>query len=157
MIEPSREPHLREDFRGISPPAALAAEFEGHEHVLDRGEGRDELEVLKYETDEPVAQRGAGILIERFQRLAFESHAARRGIVEAGAEAEESCLATARRADDRARVAGEEREIDVAEDGQFMPRTAVGFAQVANLDDRLPAVSIVALDAWDSLCLIGNE
>ena len=135
----------------------FAAQFERDEHVFDRGERRDKLEILKDETDEAVTQCGTGILIEVFERMAIKPHAARGGIVEPGAEAKQRGFAAARRADDRAGVSGKERKIDVAQDRQLAPVARKNFAQTSDFEDgRFDRFHVVS-DAGCFCCLIRNR
>ena len=147
MFETIGQANLREDIRGFLLPAVFAAEFQRHEHILDRGERGDELEVLKHEAhrDDCATPR---VHPGRARRgLPVEAHRARGGVVESGAEAEQRGLAAARGADDRARVARIQREMDVAQHGQFVPGTAVGLAESADLEDgRFDSLG-AALDA----------
>ena len=157
MAEPIRESYLREQFHGFFMATGMAAQFERDEHIFDRGERRDKLEILKDEPDEAVAQGGPGVLIEVFERLAIKPHAARGGIVEPGAEAEQRGFAAARRAGDRAGVSGKEREVDVAQDGQLAPVARKTFAQTSDFEDgRFDNFQVVS-DAGYPCGLIRNR
>ena len=106
MMEPLGEADLRENIRRLLLAPVLAPKLQRHEHILERGERGDELKVLKDEADEPIAQRGARVLVERLQRLAAQPHGAGGGVIQPRAEAEQRGLAAAGGADDRAGVAG---------------------------------------------------
>ncbi len=77
-----------------------AGELERQHHVLERGERGQELERLEHEAEQPLAQRGARVLVERAERLAVHVDLARGRLVEAGEQSEQRRLAGARRADD---------------------------------------------------------
>ena len=89
--------------------------------------------------------------------MAIQPHRAGGGVVEAGAEAEQGRLAAAGRTDDRAGLAGRQREIDVAQDRQLPPRAAVGFAHPLDFEDRRGVIGSATDESpetvWLGLCL----
>ena len=129
VIESLPQPHPREQGAGVVRMARRASELERHEHVLQRCERRDELEILKHESDGLVAHACAAILIQPAELAAGELHAAGRGLVEAGAEAEQRGLATAGGTDDGAGTARREGEGDLMQDGQGARRGGIGLGQ----------------------------
>ncbi len=135
MVEPVAEPDPFEDLDGIGLAAKFPAQLERDEHVFHRGQGWDQLKVLEDESDEPVAQRRAGILVEALQRRSVQPHRTAGGIVEPGAKPEQGGLAASRWADDRAAVARFQRQMDGAQDRQLAARVAVGLAQIPNFED----------------------
>ncbi len=157
MLEPLGEPDLRENFRCVPAPARLAAELERHEHVLDGGERRDELKVLKHESDQPVPQRRPRILPQILERLPIEPHTPAGRVVEPGAQAEQRGFSTPRRADDRARVSGEKREAHIAQNREVVPGAAICFAQIANFQNERFDTFSVGADAPACSCLLHFE
>src|ERR1700743_3066382 len=81
VLEAIPQPGPTQDFRGLLVPARLAAELQRHEHILDRGERRDQLEILEHEAHPPIAQRRSRILIQAIERLTGQMDRTRRGIV----------------------------------------------------------------------------
>src|SRR5690606_25018894 len=96
---------LEQPARGGFDPA-LAAEFQGHHDVLDRGERRNELEGLEDETRELIADPGAAVLVELREVLSGKTDRAARGCVQSRAETQQGCLPRTGRADDGHGLAG---------------------------------------------------
>ena len=68
-------------------------QLERQHHVFERRECGQQLERLKYKTDQPRAQRGAAILVEREQIRAVDAHAAGARRVETGQQPQQSRFA----------------------------------------------------------------
>jgi len=136
VVEPLAEADLPQQLRRFAGAAAFSAELQRHQHVLDRGQRRDQLEALEDEADQLVAQGGAGVLVHRFQGVAVEEHRAGSRVVEPGAKAEQGGLAAARGPDDRAAVAFIEGQRHIAQHGQLVAGVAMDLAQVADFEDR---------------------
>ena len=128
--------HAREQGAGLGLAGGIAGQFHRHQHILERRERGDELEILKDEADMRVAHQGAGILVHAADGLAGEAHRAGRRPVEAGAEAEQRGLAAAARPDDRDARARRELEGHVVQDRERTARGAVGFGQPFHLQHR---------------------
>lgn len=129
MVAPLPQPDPLQERAGFTFAAAIAAQLERHEHVLERGERGDELEILENETDVLIAHAGTAVLVHRLDRLAGQNHLSRSRAVEPGAETEKGGLAAARGPDDRERVAGGEGEIDLVEDGEIAMDGRVSFGE----------------------------
>lgn len=96
----------------------FAAKFEWHEHVFERGQGRDELKILKHKTDVPVAHRGARVFIKAVKQLPRHGHTAATRQIKSGAQSQQGGLATAARTDDRKARAGVEFKADLAQNSE---------------------------------------
>jgi hypothetical protein len=79
---------------------AIAAQLHRHNHVLEGGERRDELEVLEHKADVLVPHARPLILVHVGKRLAIEQHGAGSRPIQPGAKAQQSRLAAAGRPQD---------------------------------------------------------
>ena len=75
--------------------AAIAAKFHRYYGVLQRGQGWDELEVLKYKPHLLVANTGALILSRLAQCDPIQKHRARRWPIQSRTKTEQGCLSAA--------------------------------------------------------------
>jgi acyl-CoA thioesterase-1 len=115
--------------------SGLAAQFKGHQHVLKRGEGRNELKILEHKPHGTAAQEGPRVLIELSKRVPVEFNAARGGVVQTGAQPEQRGFPTAGGADNRTGFPGKDAQLDVAQNSQGTARLFVGFYEVTHLQN----------------------
>jgi hypothetical protein len=80
---------------------AFAAQFDRHEHVLQRRQRRDQLEILKHEPDVRVAHPRPRVLAHRAQLSPASTTSPPLATIEARAQPEQRRLAAAARPDDR--------------------------------------------------------
>lgn len=119
----------RKQFLRLAFATGFAAQLERHEHIFQRGQCRDELEVLKHETDVPVAHRGARILVAILQAFAREADRATARQIEPRTQTEERRLAAAARPHDREARPGLQFEADFAQDGQRTSGAGIRFGE----------------------------
>ena len=143
MMQSFTQPHALQQLNGFFKRVIQAAEFHWHHYVFKRGDGRDELEVLKDEPAHASTQFGAAILVERREVGARERNTAGSGDVESGTKAEQSRLAAAGRTENGACVPTCERKGDVAQNGEIsgvtifpVRRRGVTFRQPMNFEDQ---------------------
>ncbi|EMA68522.1 GDSL-like lipase/acylhydrolase domain-containing protein [Halorubrum distributum JCM 13916] len=127
VVEPVAEPEPREQVR--RPVARVAGVERGrHRDVLDRGQRRQEVEVLEDEPDRLLA-RPRPLRDREVRHVGSVEEAPARGrVVEQPEHVQQRRLPGAAGADDRDELAGPDREVDVVE-----------------RDDRLAAAARVAL------------
>src|SRR5690606_21571503 len=104
-------------------------QFERHEHVFQRGQGRDELKALKHESHMCVANLGPGVLIETAQRFTCEGNFASRRKIEPRAEAEQGGLAATARTDNREALALVQRKTHFMQNRQVAGSGRVSFGE----------------------------
>jgi len=116
-------------------------QLERHQHVLESGEGGQELKALEDEADALGAQGGAAILVERIQRHTVEAHAAFAGSVEAGEQAQQRRLAAARGAEHRHDLSGGHVEVHAFQhrQGRTPSRSAIALGEISGDDHRMRA------------------
>ncbi len=135
MVEPLAETDLFKKRAGLGAVGAARTEFEGDEDVLQRGERREELEVLEDETDAFVAEGGAGVFGKVVQATTIEGDGTGGRGVETGAETEQGRLTTPGGADDGHGVARLDGKVDVVEDGEGAAGDAVGFGETVGFEE----------------------
>ena len=108
--------------------AAIAAQFHRHGHILERGQGRDELEILKDKTDMLIPDPGALVLADFGERDAVEQHRTGSGKIQSRRQTEQRGFAAARRAEDRTGRALLQGERDVAAERSGGPRRSRSFS-----------------------------
>ena len=94
VVRPVTEPHAGQQLARPRWRAILAAQFERHLHVLERGERRDELEALKHEPDLLAPELRAPVFVQLRQVGAVQEYSATRRDVESGEEAEQCSFPT---------------------------------------------------------------
>ena len=129
MVQPVPEAHALQQFHHLGVVPAGPAQLERHEDVLPRRQRRDELEILEDEADAFVAHERPLVLGHSADLAPIQLHAAGRGPVEAGAEAEERGLAAAGGADDRAGAAGRQGEGNLVQDRERPGGRGIGLGQ----------------------------
>jgi hypothetical protein len=105
-------------------------ELERQQHVLDRGQGGQQVERLKNESDFAIAQPRAAVLVECRELGAVQPHAAPRRLVEPREQSEERGFSGPGRANDRRGFAPRNAEVYAVEDGQLTLRAANLFGQL---------------------------
>ena len=145
MLESRAETDPIEQIDGLILRAGLPAQFHWHHHIFERGQRGDELEVLKYESDQLVAQPGASIFIKIGEPDIVEQHFADGRLVETGAETKQGRLAAARGTDDGAGRGGWNRKADLVQDGQDFVAIGITFRQSPDIQNgfRLHASFII--------------
>ena len=114
-----RQPHGGQQLVGASEGVGEAEQLDRQQHVLARGEVRQQLEALEDEADLLAAEQGEAVLRHRLDGGAVDQDLARGRAVEAGHQGEERRLAAPRGAEDGDELAGLDREIDMVEDRQL--------------------------------------
>ena len=109
-----------------------AAEQQRHLDVLERGELRQQVEVLEHEADPPVADVGELVAVEARHRLAAQAVVAAGRRVEAADQVHQRRLARAGGTDHRDELALADGQVDAAQ------RLDLDLAGVVDLADRLP-------------------
>src|SRR5476651_1659775 len=107
--------------------AVVATKLERYLHVLERGEGGDELEALEDESDFGAAEARPSIFGQGGEVLSVEDDAAAGRHVEPREEAEQGGLATSRRPDNRDERFVGDGEAHVAQHGETVLTTAIFF------------------------------
>ena len=102
MIEAAPESNRRQQFTRFGlglcglRRAVRAEKFEGHDHILEGGQCRDQMEALKDEADSIRPQRCASIFVEGRKRSPGELDLSARRPVESGEQPEERRLPATR-------------------------------------------------------------
>ena len=110
------------------------AELQWQHDVLERGQMRQQLKGLKDEPDAASAHPGASVLVQREEFLTQKADGSRTGHVEAREQAQQRRLARAGGTQDRYRLAGVDRQIDVVDNREAAARLEDGLAQCARLE-----------------------
>ena len=76
VVETIAQSDAGEQVAGANARAGVAAKLEGNLHVLERGEGRDQLKALKDEPNFLAAQLGSFVFVHRREIGAVENHLA---------------------------------------------------------------------------------
>ena len=116
VMPASAKAHAREQVRCTVTCIVDTGELEREDHVLERGEVGEQLEVLEHEADATTTEACERVFVEGFEGLAVEEHAALGRAIESGEETEQRRLAATRRAEDREVVTARNDEIDAVED-----------------------------------------
>ena len=117
--------------------SALSPELERHQHVFQGGQGRDQLEILKYESNVVVAHAGPLVLIHGLNGLSGHHHRPRRWLVQAGAKPQQGGFAAPGRTENG--EGGPDRQIEAyfVQHRQIPTRSRVGFGQVLDFQHGL--------------------
>ena len=127
MIEPLRQADaIEQRARAIDVVLRRAGDDRRRQRVLEDRALRQQAVILEDEADAPIAERGQRLGVERVRVGVAERDGAAGRPIEAAADVEQRALAAARGADDRRRVAGLQRQRDVAQDVEPRRRLAVG-------------------------------
>ena len=134
MVAAVREPHPgKQRLRALA--GRLSPQLQGHLHVLQRGERRDQVEGLEDEAHLLAAHRGALVLAEQPQLLAVQQYAAAGGLVEAREQGQQRALAAPGGADDGHEAAVGKIERDTFQDREGLaPREVVPSERPAAQD-----------------------
>ena len=124
--------------------AALAVQLARQRDVLDRGERRDQVEVLEDVADRRTPHPGAPVVAERGQVGALDAHRAGGRAVEAAGEGEQRRLAGAGRAHHGDELAG-------------VRRAKLTAAQRVHLGRALPWTRVTACELGGRWALIGRS
>ena len=143
MMQSFTQPHPIKQLNRFLERVIQAAEFHRHHYVFERGDRRDELEVLKDEPAHASTQFGAAIFVQRCEVDARKRDTAGGRDVEPRTEAKQSRLAAAGRTENRACVATREGKGDIAQNRQVMSvtifpvgRRGIAFRQPMNFEDQ---------------------
>ena len=119
---------------GEQQRVAVARDLHRHEHVLERGQRRHQMEELEHEADGAAAEAGQRVLTEPGDVGAVDQDLAGRRLVEAGHEANQGRLAAAGRTDDGEPLAGLHVQIEGMQDGQRLAAARHGLRDAAQAD-----------------------
>lgn len=122
--------------QGIGGPVS-SEQLEGHQHVLQRREGRKEMERLEDEPDIAGAKPGPVVFRESEDVFAGEQYPPRGGRVEAREQPQEGRLSGSRRTDDRDDPFRIDRQIDTLQHRERPPAASIGLPQILR-DDHMP-------------------
>ena len=115
-----RQAHPFEPRFGAWFRVGRAGELERKHHILERGERGQQLEGLEHETEQPLAQGRARVLVHGRQRQAVDVDFAGGRAIEPRQKPEKGRLAGARRTDDGDAGTGLDGERNAVEDGQWI-------------------------------------
>ena len=117
MIEPRRQPHAIEQHPRASLVVGRRAAVgdRWQEHILQHAALRQEMMILKDETDPATAKVGQLRLVEHERIFAVEPHAAGRRPIERADDVQQRALARSARPDHGQILAGRKRERHAAE------------------------------------------
>ena len=105
MLEAIGQTDTAQQIGRLPARGSIAAQFEGHHDILERGERRDELKGLKHEACLAAAQLCPLVLAQMLESLAAEMNGAAAGTVESSTKPQQRRLAASRGTDDRTCVA----------------------------------------------------
>jgi len=120
---------------GLGTGVLASGQLQGQHDVFQRGEGRQQLEGLKDESDSTGAQPGASVLVKCVEALAEQKHRTGASLIESGQEAEQSRFAGTGSAGDGQSLAGFDREGNLVEDDEGLPAALDPLGEAAGLDD----------------------
>jgi hypothetical protein len=135
MMQALSQPHLVQELRRGAPAGAIPAQLERHHHVFDRGQRRQELEVLENEADLFSAQFRPVVFAQAANLSPRQLHRAGARLVQTRAQAQQSGLTAAGRPHNRARAPRWECKGNILQDRQFSLGAGVRFRQPANLQN----------------------
>ena len=136
VVAPLAEPDGGEELRRPRAGSGVTGQLEREEDVLPRGQVREELVRLEYETDLPPTEKGELVLGHPVDRLPFEEDLPPRRAVQPGHEAEEGRLPAAGGAEDGGELAGGDRKVDGVEDSEHPPAGRKLLRDAAKLEKR---------------------
>ncbi len=135
---PAGESHRRQERLGpaAGPALRLPADQQGHHHVFQCRELRQQMVKLEDEPQAPVAQLVAVLLAQRIVRPAVQDDLARGRRVERAQQVQQRALARPARPDDRHGLAAMHPEVDVIQHLDERPVAASKhLADPASLED----------------------
>ena len=133
MIRAREQSNPIEHRQSASTPVSgrHAREEQGHLHVLDGGELRQEMMKLKDESDLAIPERHARLVVHPVDRVFANPDFARIDRVEPAEHVKERALPDARRADNREHLAACDAEVEPAQHLEAAPWRLVRLRQAA--------------------------
>jgi hypothetical protein len=138
MVEATLETDLAEQIRGTTARMILAANLGGYHDVLQRRQGRQQLEALKDKTDKLVTNARKLLLAGAMQSDAVEEYRSVVGPFQTGADGNQSRFPAPRGADDGARAPRLDGERNIVEDLERLRPTLKKLGQMLYAEDRVP-------------------
>ena len=123
--------------RGLALAHADPAIDQGHGHVLQRGHGGEEVELLEDEADVPQAEIHQLFFVHLLQVLPRDDDRAAGGLFQAGHHVEERGFAAARPPDDAHEFPGIDIQVHAVEGADPLLAHAVDLLQAPYADDGL--------------------
>jgi acyl-CoA thioesterase I len=144
VVQAIGQPDARQEFAGArSGFPASPRQFRGQQHVLFRGECRNELKGLKHKTDLAPANPGHAVFRETCNVLAVEQNLAARRAVESGEKAQQRAFSASGRPHDGHELPAGDRQIDTAQDFYFMRGRLDRPCQTNDFDNRFRHVCMI--------------
>ena len=112
------------------PGVGSELQFERDHHVLQSAQRRNQLEILKDESDVRAAEAGAVILTHPLDTNAVDRHRTGRRIIQPGTKSKKRRLAAARGADDCAGRPSGNGKGDFIQNSEGLPAAHVGLCQL---------------------------
>jgi hypothetical protein len=135
-----RQPHFGEQRARAGRRIGAVGNLDRHQHVLERGQRRQQVKGLEDEPDARSPQPRQVVLAQRGDVDAVDQDAPARGRVEPGDQPEQRRLAAAGRADDRDHPALGDRQVGGMQDRQRAAAARHGLRNAAQLDHCEPAI-----------------
>ena len=135
MIDAFGQANAPEQIQAELARAAIAPKLHRNCDVLQRRQGWDELEILKYKPDMLVANAGSFIFSRLAQCDSIQKHGARRWPIQSGTKTEQRRLSAARRPEDRTGRPLRQNEGNILEHGQSAGAGRVGFRELLDVKD----------------------
>ena len=137
VIHALAEANPRQELTRSGLTSDFPAQLERNQHILQGGQGGDELEILEHEADGLVPHPGSTVLIHRPEVAAFHFNHPLAGHIQAGTEPEECGLATARWADNGTGLTSQKRERNLLEHCQRSGCGGVRLGEMLDIQDGL--------------------
>ena len=137
MVPPTVQPNPAEQFCSTGGGGSISAELQWYLNVFLSGQGRDQLEGLKDESDLLTADPGSRILVQRPELLTIEVDRTGRGLVQPGKQAKERGLSTAGGPQDGKEATRLETEADILQHSDFAAPGAVLSSESSAAQHRI--------------------
>ena len=118
MVQTFGQPHPAQQFPGTSLATGSPLQFGRYQDILQRSEGRQELEILEHESHVLVADPGSAIFIQRTEILPRQPHHTARGLIQTRAQTQQRRLPGTAGTDNGAGFARQKAQVDLVQNGQ---------------------------------------
>ena len=113
---------------------AIAAQLHRHGDIFQRGQGRDQLEILKDKSDGLIADARFPVFAQLVERNSIQQDRAGTGAIQSRAQTEKRRFPAAGRAEDRARRALRQSKRDIFENGEIARARRVNFCELLDIE-----------------------
>ena len=113
---------------------AITAQLHRHDGIFQRGQGRDQLEVLKDKSDGLIADARFPVFAQLLERNSIQQNRSGTRAIQSRAQTEKCRFPAAGRTEDRARRALRQSKRDIFENGEIARARRVNFCELLDIE-----------------------